>query len=95
MDAASCFILGTTFAPAGKAKPSKIAVRGLPKDARAHENQLPRTLFVPAGQFDRILPAEARRQGIDVVRAPEEQLLGFIGEARELFKDHFGGSSMP
>ena len=93
MDAASCFILGNTFAPVGEAEPSKIAVRKLLKEAKAQEHQLPKTLFIPSGQFSSILPAEAARQGITVVRVPENQLRVFIGEARESFKEHFGGGS--
>jgi hypothetical protein len=91
MDAASCFILGNTFAPAGKAEPSKMAVRRLFKEAKTHKNELPKTLFVPSGQFNSILPAEAEGQGIAVVRVPEDQLLLFISEARESFKEHLGG----
>jgi hypothetical protein len=94
MDAASCFILGNTFAAVGEAEPSKVAVRRLLKDAKAHRHQLPRSLFIPTGQFNSVLPAEAKRQGIDVVRVPEDQLLVFIGEARESFKEHFGGGSV-
>jgi hypothetical protein len=94
MDAASCFILGNTFVPVGEAEPSKLVVRDLLKEAKAHKHQLPDTLFVPNGQFNSILPAEAERQGITVVRLPEEQLLVFIGEARESFKEHFGGGSV-
>jgi hypothetical protein len=91
MDAASCFILANAFAPIGKAEPSTVAVRRLLKEAKAHKQQLPKTLFIPSGQFNRLLPAEAERQGIAVVRVPEDQLLVFIGEARESFKEHFGG----
>jgi hypothetical protein len=94
MDAASCFILGNAFAPVGEAEPSKIAVRQLFKEAKAHKHQLPKTLFLPTGQFTGILPAEAERQGIAVVRVPEDQLLVFIGDARESFKEHFGGGSV-
>src|SRR5512145_326463 len=79
MDAASCFILANTFAPAGEAEPSKIAVRQLLKEAKAHKHHLPKTLFIPTGQFNSILPAEAERRGIAVVRVPEDQLLVFIG----------------
>jgi len=93
MDAASCFILGNTFVPAGKAEPSKMAVRRLLKEAKAHKQQLPKTLFIPNGQFSSILPAEAERQGIAVVRVPEDQLLVFIAEARESFEEHFGRGS--
>jgi hypothetical protein len=94
MDAASCFILGNTFAPAGDAEPSTMAVQSMIEEARAHEQALPTTLIIPSGQFDRILAVEAQRQGISVVRVPEDQLLVFIGPARELFKEHFGGDSV-
>jgi hypothetical protein len=94
MDAASCFILANTFAPVGEAEPSKLAIRRLLEEAKAHKQQLPKTLFIPTGQFNSVLPAEAERQGIAVVRVPEDQLLVFIGDARESFKEHFGGGSV-
>ena len=94
MDAASCFILGNTFAPMGDAEPSTMAVRRLIKEAKAHKRQLPKTLFIPNGQFPSVLPGEAERHGIEIVRVPEDQLLVFIGEARESFKEHFGGGSV-
>ncbi len=94
MDAASCFILGNTFAPVGEAEPSKMAVRRLINEAKAHKRQLPKTLFIPNGQFLSVLPTEAERQGIGIVRVPEDQLLVFIGEARESFKEHFDGGSV-
>jgi hypothetical protein len=93
MDAASCFILGTTLVPAGEDEPSKIVVRRLLKEAKAHKQQLPRMLFIPKGQFNAVLPAEAERQGIAVVRVLEGELLVFIGEARESFREHFGGGN--
>ncbi len=37
-----------------------------------------------------ILSIEAERNGIAVIRVPEEQLLLFIGAAREGFKEHMG-----
>jgi hypothetical protein len=94
MDAASCFILSNTFAPAGEAEPSKMAVRRLLKEAKAHKQQLPKTLFIPDGQFNIVFPAEAERHGIAVVRVPEDHLLVFVGEARESFNEHFGGGSL-
>ena len=95
MDAASCFLLSSTFTPAGEAEPSKMAVRRLIKEAKAHKRQLPKTLFIPNDQFNSVMPAEAERQGIAVVRVPEDQLLVFIGEARALFKEHFGIGRRP
>ena len=94
MDAASCFILSNTFAPAGEAEPPTMAVRRLLKEAKVHKRELPKTLFIPSGQFNSILPGEAERQGIAVVRVPEDQLLLFIREARESFKEHFRGGSV-
>ena len=90
MDAASCFILSSTFAPVGQAEPSKLEVKRLFKRAWAHKKQSPKTLFVPTGQFASVVPAEAECQHIQVVRVSEDQLLLFIGEARESFKEHFG-----
>ena len=89
MDAASCCILGNMFVPVQDAEPSKMAVLRLLTESQAHKQQLPKTLFVPSEQFNTSLPAEAERQGITVVRVPEDQLLLFIGEARKRFKEHF------
>jgi len=94
MDAASCFILSNTMVPAGEPGPSKAAVGRLFKDAEAHKHELPKTLFIPNGQFNSTLPAEAQLQGIAVVRVPEDQLLPFIGEARESFREHFVGDGV-
>jgi hypothetical protein len=90
MDAASCFILGNTFVAVGEAEPSRMACKQLIKEASSHKSQLTQTLFVPVGQFPKELPAEAERQGIEVVRVPEKQLLVFISEAREFFNEQFG-----
>lgn len=94
IDAASGFILGNAFAPAGEGEPPTMEVRRLLEEAKAHRQELPQTLFIPSGQFDRILAAEAERLGIAVVRVPEDQLLVFIGDARASFKEHFGGGSV-
>ena len=80
MDAASCFILSNTFAPAGEAEPPKMAIRRLLKEAKVRERELPKTLFIPSGQFNNILPGEAERQGIAVVRVPEDRC--FCSSAR-------------
>ncbi|MEK7142423.1 MAG: hypothetical protein AAB818_02460 [Patescibacteria group bacterium] len=40
------------------------------------------------------LASEAVRQGIAVERIPEADLEAFIGEARESFKESFGGGSI-
>ena len=65
--------------------------RRLLKEGQAQKQQLPKTIFIPSAQPAQILATEAERQGITVVRVPESQLLLFIGEAREGFRERFGG----
>ncbi|WP_106229290.1 hypothetical protein [Halomonas ventosae] len=89
MDAASCFILSSRPVSTGVDGPSKLESRRLFKQAKAHKKRWPRTLFVPQQQLASFIVSEANRQGIAVVRVPEEQLLPFIGEAREGFREHF------
>ena len=91
MDAASCFILCSELFPASAAEPSKADVRRLLKQASAHKGELPEKLFIPMGQYMTILPAEARRQGVTLVRASEDELAVFIGEARTGFEEYVSG----
>ena len=93
MDAASCFILGSTTIRASSLEPSKMKAKRLLKEGQAHKQQLPKTLFIPSDQPANILTAEAERQGISVVRVPEDQLLLFVGDAREGFRERFSGGS--
>ena len=88
MDAASCFILGNAFVPTGESEPSEFDARRFLKAGWAHKKQFPTTLFLPRGQFQSTLPAEAKRQNISVVSVPESQLMVFIGEARQGFREH-------
>ncbi len=89
MDAASCFILGNAMVPAHELEPSQLEARRLLEAGWAHKKEMPKTLFVPEGQFSNDLSAEATLKGIDVVSVREDQLLVFIGDARQLFKQHF------
>ena len=88
MDAASCFILGAELIPTGDAEPSQLQVRRLLQAAWAEKKQFPRTLFLPTGQFQNAMTEEAARVGIAVVSVQEDQLLAFIGEAREGYLEH-------
>jgi hypothetical protein len=89
MDAASCFILGTEFIPATAAEPTDAEFRRLLKTGEAHKQQLPKTLFVPREDVADQLAREAMRQEIEVVRVSENDLLIFIGEARQAFSERF------
>ena len=93
-DAASCFILSTTLVSVSAPEPSKMEAKRLLKEGQAHKQQLPKTLFVPSDQPAKLLTAEAERQGITVIRVPDDQLLPFVGEARDGFKERFGGASI-
>jgi hypothetical protein len=93
MDAASCFILSSALVPASAAEPSKLDARRLLKEGRAHNQQLPKTLFIPRHQPASLLTVEAERRGISVVRVEDDQLLMFIGEARQGFRERFSGGS--
>ena len=64
MDAASCFILSQTLAAAGESGPSFLAIRQSIAEAKAHKEQLPKTLLIPNGQFTTLFPEEVERQGV-------------------------------
>jgi hypothetical protein len=89
MDAASCYIFGMVLVPVDDPEPSRSEVRRLLKMGWAHKRRYPALLFLPAGRFPVLLAAEAERLGITVVPVQESQLLVFIGEAREGFKERF------
>lgn len=91
MDAASCFLLCNGLVPAGASEPSKMEAKRLLKEGQAHKQQLPKTLFIPDNFPAKLFAAEAERQKITVVHVPEDQLLVFIGEARESLREHLGG----
>ena len=91
MDAASCFILGTAMVAAQEPEPRQLDARRLLKTAWEHKKKFATTLFVPKGQFQSVLPAEAKRHRISVVSVPESQLMVFIGEARQGFREHVQG----
>jgi hypothetical protein len=90
MDASSCLILGSATIPASAPQPSKMEAKRLLKQGQARM-QMPKTLFIPSDQPADFLTVEAERQGITVVRVPEDQLLRFIGEAKMSFRERFGG----
>jgi len=91
MDAASCFILSSVQVTVMVAEPTQMESKRLLKEGKAHKMQLPKTLFVPTELPAQFLVAEAERVGIEVIRVEEYQLMVFIGEAREAFREYFSG----
>ena len=94
MDAASCFILSTLSVSAMAEQLTELESKELLEKGWIHKQELPKTLIIPNHQVANLLQIEAERQGITVVRVPEDQLILFIGEARTGFKEHLGGSGM-
>jgi hypothetical protein len=95
MDAASCYILGTGLIPASEAEPSQRQARDMLTAAWAKKGEFPQSLFVPTGRFQGTLKAEAERLGMAVVSVPEDQLLIFIGEARDGYREHMRQARKP
>lgn len=91
MDAASCYILASTLSAAARSEPAQMEAKRLFKEGQAQANCWPKTLYVPSEQAARFVVAEAEQLGVSVVRVAEAQLLPFIGEAREGFRERFGG----
>ncbi|MEZ5460200.1 hypothetical protein [Dokdonella sp.] len=91
MDAASGFILGSELVAVRAVELSTIEARRLLKAGQSHRQQLPQTLLIPREQKADAVAAEATRQHIVVKRVPENELLVFIGEARQGFAERFGG----
>lgn len=95
MDAASCYILGNAMIPAHESEPSPLESLRLLEAGRAHKKELPKTLFLPTGQFQTHLAEQAQGKGIEVVSVEEDELDVFIGEARQGFREHVQGGKSP
>jgi hypothetical protein len=90
MDAASCVILSSTPIPSAQLEPNAAESKRLLDDGQNHKGLLPKTLFVPVELPAELLAAEAKRLDIEIIRVTKEQLLPFIGEALESFRESFG-----
>lgn len=93
MDAASCFILGSEMISTETPQPSPLEVRRLLKKGKSHKNQLPKTLLLAREWSGDAIACEAERQNIEVLRVPEAELILFVGEAQQGFREQFGGST--
>lgn len=95
MDAASCFLLGSELIPSAEEEPSQTQARHMLTAAWAKKGEFPQTLFMPTGRFPGTMKAEAERLGMAVITAPEDQLLVFIGEARDGYREHMRHARNP
>jgi hypothetical protein len=89
MDAYSCFILTSMMVSIEVGHPSNVEARQLLADGYAHKQEMPRTLFISNTLLANNLALEARNHDIDIVRVPEQQLMVFIADAKEGFREQF------
>jgi hypothetical protein len=94
MDAASCFLLTSEFISTDVSEPSRIDAARLLKNGYAHKQEFPKTLFIPSELPANHLALEAQRQKVGIIRVPEVQLMVFIGEAKEAFREHVDRGNM-
>ncbi len=92
MDAASCYIVGMEMYSARARGPSTPESRCLLQQGQDRAGTWPSKLFVAEGQVPDALCQEAARLNIEIVTVPEYDLLVFIGEARDGFRQRFGRS---
>lgn len=90
MDAASCYILGMEMYSARATGLSTQEARRLLQQGHDRAGTLPQKLFVTEGHVAGAMYQEAARLNIEVVTVPEDDLLVFIGEARDGFRARFG-----
>ena len=95
MDAASCLILTSIFVSIKVGHPSNVEARQLLEDGYAHKQEMPRTLFISSKLPANNLALEAQSHEINIVRVPEQQLMVFIADAKEGFREQFGEWNMP
>ena len=90
MDAASCYIVGMETYSARATGPSKPESRHLLQQGHDRAGTWPSKMFVAEEQIPDELCQEAARRNIEVVMVPEDDLLVFIGDARDGFQERFG-----
>ncbi|OQW33530.1 MAG: hypothetical protein A4E19_03840 [Nitrospira sp. SG-bin1] len=90
MDAASCYILGMEMYSSRATGPSAQESRRLLLQGQGREGKLPQRLFVAEGYVAGAMYQEAARLNIEVITVSEDELLVFIGDARDGFKERFG-----
>lgn len=94
MDAASLFILGSEFVPAGSLGSAVSEMQNLLEAAHTHHSTWPEKLLVPKDLPTGKLVAEAEALGISVDSVGGAELLTFTKEAQQGFRAHFDGGGL-
>jgi hypothetical protein len=94
MDAASLYILGTEFVPAGSLADANAQIRSLLNTAHSQASAWPEKLLVSEATSGENLVSEAGASGVSVETVSQAELSKFTNEARQGFKAHFGGGEL-
>src|SRR6056297_2731993 len=94
MDAASVYILGTEFVPAGSLADADAPIRSLLNTAHPQALAWPKSLLVSEATSVANLVSEAGDSGISVEAISQAELSKFTNEACQGFKAHFGGGEL-
>jgi hypothetical protein len=88
MDAASLFILSSTFVKGGSLNLSNDEIGQLFQSAYSHKQVWPERLFVPKGLQVSLLESEAESRSMKVVPVKKGDISVFTREACQAFKAH-------
>jgi hypothetical protein len=86
MDAASGFILGSELVAVDAVEISQLEAKRLLAAGKIQTKMYPSVILIPVDFVADVFTQQALRQGIQVKRVPERELLPFIDEARVGFE---------
>lgn len=88
IDAASTFILGQAFAPAGEESPDESEVEPIFLEGWSHHQRWPERLILPGRHSpDNSFAKVATQHGITVVDMTEKELRPILSEPRKAFRE--------
>jgi len=94
MDAASGYILSTSFVSVMAASLPRAEIAKLFENAQSQKNEWPRILIIPSEQEADAMIEKAERLSISIRRVPEAQLDVFVSDAKEGFNEQFGSGGL-
>jgi hypothetical protein len=94
MDAASGYIVGNEFVPAGTGSTPHSAIAALIQTARSKSTSIASTLLLSAELGVAGSDALAARFGMEIRVVDDSALLPFVSEARQGFRAHVAGGRM-
>ena len=90
-DAASMFLFGNAFAPAGAACPEVSEAERLLESAHTKRHEWPAELFLPGNPgLDNSFSIIANKHGVSIRNVPESQLSFYIKDTQEGYEEFLG-----